>query len=364
MMDWMQSLESTHNQKLNYVVLSVVETKGSTPCRAGDKIIYTGQSPMFGSIGGGNLEYQALNHANHLLTQNTDNITIQKYPLGATLGQCCGGFVKIMFESFVNQRSDSTSNNTWLENCLDLANKESDFILATIVYSEADKYPMGTKVVLPTNQNNLNSKLENFPKEALDGTHQTLQSSKKVTMKECTLTDKQKIDVCYEQFSSSQLQSVAIFGAGHIARSLMPILTQLPIKVYWIDDRQSQFDEYLGDIGSIKQICDDFTLAINDLPKNTYCLVITYSHQIDFEICEKIIARNDFCYLGVIGSKIKGKRFRDRLRHKGWSDNLVSQLICPIGVKHAFLQSPISIAVSITSELLNFIDNKQKMIAV
>jgi xanthine dehydrogenase accessory factor len=74
-----------------------------------------------------------------------------------------------------------------------------------------------------------------------------------------------------------------------------------------------------------------------------------------------MINRNNFSYLGVIGSKIKGKKFRDRLRHKGWSDNLVSQLICPIGVKRTLLQSPISIAVSIASELLNFIDNKQKI---
>jgi len=363
-MNWMQSLEITHNQKLDYVVLSVVETKGSTPCRSGDKIVYTGQSPMFGSIGGGNLEYQALKQAKNLLNQKANSITTQKYPLGATLGQCCGGFVKIMFESFVCQNSESKDNNTWLENCIHLTNKESDFILATVIQSQSNNILVGTKFVYSANQDDSDLNKNYLLKKMHDDALQALQSNAKATMKEYTLPDEQKIDMCYEQFTCSQLQAVAIFGAGHIARSLMPLLTQLPIKVYWIDDRQSQFDEYLGDLGSIKQICDDFTLAIDDLPKNTYCLVITYSHQIDFEVCEKIIDRNDFCYLGVIGSKIKGKRFRDRLRHKGWSDNLVSQLICPIGVKRAFLQSPISIAVSITSELLNFIDNKQKMITV
>jgi xanthine dehydrogenase accessory factor len=361
-MNWMQSLERVHNQKLDYVVLSVVETKGSTPCRAGDKIIFTGQSPMFGSIGGGNLEFQALDHARHLLTQTTNNITNNKYPLGATLGQCCGGFVKIMFESFVGQSSNLENNNPWLKNCINLTGIESDFILTTIIESQVNDFIVGEKFVSPSNHDNCNSNTNKLAKKISDGAQVALQASNKVTMKEYMLSKNQKVGVCYEQFSSSQLQAVAIFGAGHIARALMPLLTQLPLKIYWIDDRQSQFDEYLGDIGDAKLICDDFTLAIDCLPKNTYCLVITYSHQIDFEICEKLIDRNDFCYLGVIGSKIKGKKFRDRLRHKGWSDNLVSQLACPIGVKRTFLQSPISIAVSITSELLNFIDNKQKMI--
>lgn len=362
MMSWMKSLEGIHNQKIDYVILSVVETKGSTPCRTGDKIIFTGQSPMFGSIGGGNLEYQALNHASNLLAKKTNNITIKKYPLGATLGQCCGGFVKIMFEGFVDQGPDSICNNTWLENCVNLTKEESDFVLATIVQSEVDQYPMGIKVVLPNNQNSLNIKSDNFLKEVMEGANRTLQADEKAAFKQHPIDEKRQIEVCYEVFSTSRLQTVAVFGAGHIARALMPLLTQLPLKIYWIDDRPTQFEEYLGDTSGINQICDDFNLAIDDLPKDTYCLVITYSHQKDYEICENIIDRNDFSYLGVIGSNIKGKRFRDRLRHKGWSDNLVSQLICPIGVKHTFLQSPISIAVSITSELLSFIDNKQKMI--
>ena len=129
--------------------------------------------------------------------------------------------------------------------------------------------------------------------------------------------------------NNTELQSVAIFGAGHISRALMPILTKLPIRIYWIDDRAEQFEQYQGDTSQINIICDDFISGFADLPEETYCLVITYSHKMDFDICEKIISRNSVTYLGMIGSRIKGNKFRDRLLQKGYSLKRC-QIVCII----------------------------------
>ena len=111
----------------------------------------------------------------------------------------------------------------------------------------------------------------------------------------------------------SEVQAVAVFGAGHIAQALIPILINLPITIYWIDDRPLQFEEYSGDVSQINIICDNFSDVVDELPKDSYCLVITYSHQSDFEICEQVISHDSFSYLGMIGSKTKGNKFRERL---------------------------------------------------
>ena len=158
---------------------------------------------------------------------------------------------------------------------------------------------------------------------------------------------------------TSEVQPVVVFGAGHISRALMPILINLPIKIYWVDDRAEQFDKYQGDTSQIDIICDDFVQSIPDLPDSSYCLVITYSHQIDFEICEKMITQNNFSYLGMIGSEIKGKKFRDRFHQKNFSEEVINKFICPIGDKQKFLKSPAAIAVTIAMDLINFIEHKR-----
>jgi xanthine dehydrogenase accessory factor len=54
----------------------------------GDQVVNT--------IGGGNLEFQAMNEARQMLG-GADAVT-RRYPLGPSLGQCCGGVVHLRFE--------------------------------------------------------------------------------------------------------------------------------------------------------------------------------------------------------------------------------------------------------------------------
>ena len=168
-------------------------------------------------------------------------------------------------------------------------------------------------------------------------------------------------EVCLEKVVCSEIQTVAVFGAGHISRALMSIITKLPVNIYWIDDRPLQFEQYQGDTSQINVICDDFSSGLIDLPDDAYCLVITYSHQIDFDICEKIISKNKFSYLGMIGSAIKGKKFRDRFLQKGYPEKTVDKFTCPIGEKQKFLKSPTAIAVTIAMDLINFLEHKRQI---
>ena len=360
MNSWLKPIKTALALNNGFVLITIIATKGSTPCSNGDKIVYTANEAAFGSIGGGNLEFKALSFAKDMLNLKDNSNQLIKYPLGATLGQCCGGYVKVMFESFVRSNSTLKGTDSWVEKVSKLYRDSEDFILATAINNDNNS-KLDKQKFLYTNKNfysySDDKELSNFVKENASS---LMQSSQSPTIVEFENQSGFKSEVCLEKVLSSKLQPVVIFGAGHISRALMPILINLPIKLFWIDDRQEQFDKYQGDTSQIKIICDDFVESVSDLPTDIYCLVITYSHKIDYEICETMINQNNFSYLGMIGSSIKGKKFRDRLIQKKYPKEVVKKFTCPIGEKQNFLKSPTAIAVTIAMDLINFIENQRQ----
>ncbi|MBT4244738.1 MAG: hypothetical protein HOD81_02060, partial [Gammaproteobacteria bacterium] len=291
-----------------------------------------------------------------LLSLNSNGTYLKKYPLGASLGQCCGGYVNVMFESFI--QSDAT--NSWIKTVSNLLQDNEDFIVATIVDSNSEIEFSSKKFVYL--DGNLSPNIDDKKISSLitKSAKDLLLLSDSPTIVQFENQSGALTEVCFEKVLTSEVQPVVVFGAGHISRALMPILINLPIKIYWVDDRAEQFDKYQGDTSQIDIICDDFVQSIPDLPDSSYCLVITYSHQIDFEICEKMITQNNFSYLGMIGSEIKGKKFRDRFHQKNFSEEVINKFICPIGDKQKFLKSPAAIAVTIAMDLINFIEHKRQ----
>ncbi len=360
MNSWLKPIKTALALNNGFVLITIIATKGSTPCSNGDKIVYTVNEAAFGSIGGGNLEFKALSFAQEMLDQRSNSSQLIKYPLGATLGQCCGGYVKVLFESFTEDDSGLNKNDSWVEQVSALYKKCEDFILVTVVDTNPKKQHRAQKCIY-TNNNfyaSLNDKkLSNFVEKSASNLMLSAQSP---TIVEFEDKSELKTQIYLEKAFSSEVLPVVVFGAGHISRALIPILINLPVKLYWIDDRQEQFDKYAGDTSQINIICDDFLTGMADLPNEVYCLVISYSHQIDFEICEKIILQNNFSYLGMIGSSIKGRKFRDRFVQKNYSKNVIDKFTCPIGEKQKFLKSPTSIAITIAMDLINFIENKKQ----
>lgn len=80
------------------LVISVNEIKGSTPRGIGTRMLVSADQ-VDGTIGGGHLEWQAIDLARHALQENTQAMApwSRTFPLGPTLGQCCGGVVTLGF---------------------------------------------------------------------------------------------------------------------------------------------------------------------------------------------------------------------------------------------------------------------------
>lgn len=95
---WIQHAAQLEKAGTNFVMVSVVSIKGSTPREVGARMLIT-QEAIFNTIGGGHLEWKAMAYARECLTNKQSVNEIKEYPLGATLGQCCGGKVALLFES-------------------------------------------------------------------------------------------------------------------------------------------------------------------------------------------------------------------------------------------------------------------------
>ena len=79
------------------VLVQVDHTQGSVPREAGAWMAVTPQH-VINTIGGGHLEFQAIEEARVLLRQPVAEPMVLRYPLGPSLGQCCGGVVHLRYE--------------------------------------------------------------------------------------------------------------------------------------------------------------------------------------------------------------------------------------------------------------------------
>lgn len=75
------------------VAVTVSEAKGSTPREAGTVMLVSADA-IFGTIGGGQLEYMAIDHARRMLGDGSGQERLD-IPLGPEIGQCCGGHVRL-----------------------------------------------------------------------------------------------------------------------------------------------------------------------------------------------------------------------------------------------------------------------------
>ena len=96
---WINALRDLEAHAEAYVIVTLLGVRGSAPRDCGAKMLVAEQR-IFATIGGGHLEFKAIEIARKMLRGGEDSQRIETFPLGARLGQCCGGSVTVLFECF------------------------------------------------------------------------------------------------------------------------------------------------------------------------------------------------------------------------------------------------------------------------
>jgi xanthine dehydrogenase accessory factor len=148
---------------------------------------------------------------------------------------------------------------------------------------------------------------------------------------------------------------IAVFGAGHIAQTLVPYLCELNANITCFDTRREWIDRMPEHPKLIKHTGEDPSLLIKRLHPETFFVVMTQGHATDLPIVEAILKNRVPPYLGVIGSHQKARTLRAKLAELGVNTGAIERVTCPIGFDWGD-QTPIEITHSIIAQLLSVRD--------
>lgn len=143
---------------------------------------------------------------------------------------------------------------------------------------------------------------------------------------------------------------VAVFGAGHVARALVPLLAELALRVHWIDNRPELLDD--APAGVRTDCLADPVAAVATLPEGAEVLVLTHDHDLDYRLVQALLTDFRWRNVGLIGSRTKAGRFRRRLTRDGVPAGLIERLECPVGAPGIPGKRPMAVAIAIAAGLL------------
>jgi xanthine dehydrogenase accessory factor len=322
--EWIDELSDLTAAGERAVLVTVAGIRGSAPREVGAKMIVTADSTI-GTIGGGQLEYQCARLACEMLGDD-ETPSLRKFPLGSTMGQCCGGVVDILFEPF------ATRLPAWLRDLRALHGQREPAVVVTHLRGDVGKCVITARDVFGDS--------ESAAPEIIASARDGLESGR---------TAHRIDDWFFEDIVGSDL-NIAVFGAGHVGSAVVRALSALDCNVRWIDSRRNIFRSVPANVRSIESA--DPALEVAAMPPQSCYLVMTHSHAIDFDICDRILRRGDFTYCGLIGSLSKRRRFEKRLTAQGMQERDLERLVCPIGVDGITGKKPAEIAVSASAEVL------------
>lgn len=283
----------------------VAGLRGSGPREAGACLLLAGERQL-GTIGGGYLEWHALQAARLLLGGDVRAQRLQLV-LGREMGQCCGGVVELWLERFEPQDRPT----------LEALQRQGQWQCEL----RADGRLLRQVQIAPPAQG---------PRVQLRRGAESC-----VLFERCAPAD----------------PPLYLYGAGHVGQALVRMLSGLPFAVQWLDSRSEFLPADLPD--NVQSLHTQLPVeALRQAPAGAMHLIMTHDHALDYALCRALLQRGDFAFAGLIGSQSKAARFRSRLREEGMSAEQIARLRCPIGVDGIASKLPQAIAVAIAAQLL------------
>jgi xanthine dehydrogenase accessory factor len=322
--EWIDELSDLTAAGERVVLVTVAGIRGSAPREVGAKMIVA-ESETIGTIGGGQLEFQCTRLACDMLGDD-EMPSLRKFPLGASMGQCCGGVVDILFEPM------SSGLPAWLRDLRALHGQHEPAVVVTQLEGAAGKCVITAQGVYGETGTAAN--------EVVARAREGLETGR---------TAHRIDDWFFEDIVGTDL-NIAVFGAGHVGTAVVRCLSALDSNVRWVDGRRNIFRNTPANVRAIEST--DPALEAAAMPANSCYLVMTHSHALDFEICDRVLRRADATYCGLIGSLSKRRRFEKRFRAQGMQERDLERLVCPIGVQGISGKKPAEIAVAAAAEVL------------
>ena len=315
----MQELEEQHDVML----VTIVASTGSAPRKTGSQMLVNAEGRLTGTIGGGNIEYLSEGMARELLAEKASRL--HSFNLNEKdedgLGMICGGDVDVWLQYIA--ADDAVWRETARLIIAAAAGKQGGWLVQSLNGSEPCF---------------LSARQEVLAGSAPEGVDALCASS-------CMIAGG------FFSMPLPKKERVFIFGGGHIAQALVPILASVDFAPIVFDNRPEFANPELFPCAEHVILGDYLSIAdYVELEPEDYVAVMTHGHSHDFEIQAQVL-RYDLAYVGVVGSARKTQTVNERLHGVGIPEEKTATIHTPIGTKIK-AETPAEIAVSIAGELI------------
>ena len=242
------------NDQESFVVVTLINIRGSAPGEIGKKLVVTNSGYHWGTVGGGKVEAYAIQKAQDFLKiESTLGCQILTLNLQKDIGMSCGGEVSLLFEIHLFNR----------------------------LY-------------------------------------------------------------------------IRIFGAGHIAQELVPLLSKVSgVQIDVIDSRTEWLNKIPQRNNVFKILLDHPMDRVKDCSESDYFICVTKGHDTDLPILRQIFEIHKAPrFVGVIGSEVKAQKIKMDLKNLGVVKEQIEQIHCPLGLFKSS-NDPYEISISILAQILN-----------
>jgi xanthine dehydrogenase accessory factor len=343
MRDLLTELTAALERRRPCVFCAVVETRGSTPQKAGAAMLVFADGGQRGTLGGGCVEADVKRRALAVLHAGGGRPELLAFQLdddyGWDDGLICGGRMSILADPLADGRFDIAS--AYYRQYRDLLDAGRGCVEAVALAAAAGLHP-GDRFLFDDAARPVARLAEAPPPEPVARAVPPLERRPGPSVHQ---------GVCY--LPTLPRVTLLIVGGGHVGQAVARLAAEVDFEVWALDDRApfvsaERFPaarrRLVGEVGPTLQ-----ELAPTLGPSH-YCLIVTRGHNHDEEALYRL-APTAAGYVGMIGSKRKIKLIFEDLLAKGVSPEALEAVHAPLGLPIGSQTVP-EIAVSIVAELI------------
>ncbi len=347
----LEALENALSEGKDTILATVTASSGATPRGAGARMLVGEEGRITGTVGGGAVEFQSVQISQEALRKKQSNI--HHFYLSQNqiedIGMICGGnaTVHYLFLSGDDQallgriklarEAVRTRRPSWLVTDI---SEENQLGLALVLGPEG-----ANPKDVDFSQDGWS--FQGYPEDH-PCTNALLAHPEAICQRGGTVVAEG------HEFYVEELVVpgvVYLFGGGHVAQALVPVLASVHFAVVVLEDREEFYDSALFPGAYDVRYCDldriDRTVSIGP---DDYVCIMTRGHKNDLEVEDQVLS-TPARYIGVIGSKHKIRTINRILLERGHDQRALDRITSPVGLNIGG-ETPEEIAISIAAEMV------------
>jgi xanthine dehydrogenase accessory factor len=328
---------------------TLVRTLGTTPRKEGAKMLVDEEGQILGSVTiGGCVDARVIEEAGSVLASGAPkSIEMQLGDEEAwEIGLTCGGTVALLIEP-LSPSDPNDAGSHWYDAARVEAYRGEGAALITVVGGE--RISLGARMLIGAGGAVEGSFGADLDARLLREIPPEIRSRSASITRRYPLSEGEGVDLFIDFFTPPP--TLLIFGAGAVAIPLASLGKEVGFRIVVVDGRprfahRGRFpgaDEI--HVGIPSEIAEKF-------PFNpaTWVVLVAHDYKYDIPVLLRVL-QQEVPYIGMLGSRRRGKAIFDRLREKGVEERQLARIRVPIGLDLG-AETTAEIAVSILAEMV------------